>query len=138
MKTTTAFWHPWSDPGLEHLQITHTSSGIIAKGVIVRILNATGFHATYQITADFHWPLELRSRKIRSNNSSLHLSSADECPSRASTLHSPSARKGQGCLSVRGVSGFYSRAFCGQRPFSCGLPRNISSRFSLGVFRLYM
>lgn len=54
-KTITALWTPWTDPGLEHLRITHADDSSVADGAIVRVLGSVGFRAGYRITADAAW-----------------------------------------------------------------------------------
>jgi hypothetical protein len=54
------FWKPWTDSGLEHLQLLVETKGVQADGVVLLVSESVQFRLHYQVQCDPRW----RVRKV--------------------------------------------------------------------------
>lgn len=54
------FWAPWTDSGLEHLQLLVGTEGVQADGVVLLVSESVQFRLHYQVQCDPRW----RVRKV--------------------------------------------------------------------------
>jgi uncharacterized protein len=67
-------WSPWSDPGLEHLQLLQRVDTILADSIIARVNNGKPFRLQYEITCDLNWNVrELHLMLLSDNRKSLKI-----------------------------------------------------------------
>lgn len=67
-------WSPWTAPGLEHLQVSTHSEGIVADGLILGVREQEPFRVRYEIQCDQRWKLRAVHITLLSGSyQSLHL-----------------------------------------------------------------
>jgi hypothetical protein len=49
------YWHPWEDPGLEHLSLEFGDTGITATGLVLRMLDGQHLRCRYELETDETW-----------------------------------------------------------------------------------
>jgi len=54
-------WIPWEGPGLEHLRLVTSGSGVVANGLVIGLEAGRPFRISYEITCDGRW----RVREVR-------------------------------------------------------------------------
>ena len=54
-------WVPWEGPGLEHLRLLTSDSGVVADGLVIGLEGGRPFRIGYEIRCDGQW----RVRKVR-------------------------------------------------------------------------
>ena len=54
-------WAPWEGPGLEHLRLVTSGSGIVANGLVIGLEAGRPFRISYEIRCDGRW----RVREVR-------------------------------------------------------------------------
>lgn len=55
------YWTALGTPGLEHLDLTEATNGIVAEGLVIRHHQGRGLHMQYRILADEEW----RTREVQ-------------------------------------------------------------------------
>ena len=54
-------WVPWEGPGLEHLRLVTSDSGVVANGLVIGLEGGRPFRIGYEIRCDGRW----RVREVR-------------------------------------------------------------------------
>ena len=54
-------WVPWEGPGLEHLRLVTSGSGVVANGLVIGLEAGRPFRISYEIRCDGRW----RVREVR-------------------------------------------------------------------------
>jgi uncharacterized protein len=54
-------WAPWEGPGLEHLRLVTSGSGVVANGLVIGLEAGRPFRISYEIRCDRRW----RVREVR-------------------------------------------------------------------------
>jgi uncharacterized protein len=51
-------WTPWEGPGLEHLRLVASGSGVVANGIVIGLEAGRPFRIGYEITCDGRWRVQ--------------------------------------------------------------------------------